>query len=330
MSRLAGQGRNIRLSKQVVEGNRNFATKLWNAARFAEMNECGAPGSIDFDKVESPVNRWILGELATCIAETTKGIEDYRFNDGAGALYKFIWNTFCDWYLELIKPLLGGMDDTAKAETRAVCGYVLDETLKLLHPFMPFITEELWERRAPGRAFDQGFLMKQDWPAFTGFHDAAAASEVNWVIDLITEIRSLRNDLDIPAGTKVPLSLVDAGDEIEARAMRHEDVLKRLARLEDIMFTDTAPAGSISFVFGETVAALVIADIVDIEAARKRLDKEIAQLDKDIMSTEKKLANADFVARAPEEIVEENRQRLIDWKARREKLQMARKGLEGL
>ena len=124
----------------------------------------GKLGLVDFDKVESPVNRWILGELATCVAETTKGIEDYRFNDGAGALYKFIWNTFCDWYLELIKPLLNGMDDGAKAETRAVCGYVLDETLKLLHPFMPFVTEELWERRATGRAFDQGFMMLQDWP----------------------------------------------------------------------------------------------------------------------------------------------------------------------
>jgi len=330
MSRLAGQGRNIRLSKQVVEGNRNFATKLWNAARFAEMNECGAPGTVDFDRVESAANRWILGELSTCVAEVTKGIEDYRFNEAAGALYKFVWNTFCDWYLELIKPLLGGMDDAAKGETRKVCGYVLDETLKLLHPFMPFITEELWERRAPGRAGEQGFLMLQQWPVFTGFHDVAAAQEMNWVIDLITEIRSLRNDLDIPAGTKVPLALVNAGEEIDARAMRHEDVLKRLARLDDIALTDTAPAGAVTFVFGDTLAALVIADIVDIGAARQRLQKEIAQLDKDIVATEKKLSNENFVARAPEEIVEENRQRVVEWTARREKLRAALKGLEGL
>ncbi|MEZ5946244.1 MAG: valine--tRNA ligase [Hyphomonas sp.] len=330
MSRLAGQGRNIRLSKQVVEGNRNFATKLWNAARFAEMNECGAPACIDFPTVESPVNRWILSELSTCIADVTKGIEDFRFNDAAGALYKFIWNTFCDWYVELIKPLLGGMDDGAKSETRQVCGYVLDETLKLLHPFMPFVTEELWERRATGRTAEQGFLMMQQWPAFTGLHDKAASDEINWVIDLITEIRSLRNDLDIPAGTKVPFALVNAGDEIEARAMRHEDVLKRLARLEDIAITDATPAGAVTLVFGDTVTALVIADLVDIDAACKRLDKELAQLDKDITSTEKKLANADFVARAPEEIVEENRERVRDWTARREKLRAARKGLEGL
>ncbi|MEZ6000813.1 valine--tRNA ligase [Hyphomonas sp.] len=330
MGRMAGQGRNIRLSKQAVEGNRNFATKLWNAARFAEMNECGAPGEIDFDKIQSPVNRWILGELTQCVADVSKGIEDYRFDDGAGAIYRFVWNTFCDWYLELIKPLLGGMDDAAKSETRKVCGYVLDETLKLLHPFMPFVTEELWDRRAPGRLAEQGFLMGQQWPAFTGFHDEAATQEVDWVIGLITELRSLRNDLGVPAGAKIPLALVKAGTEIEDRAMRHEDVLKRLARIEDIAFTDETPEGAVTAVFGETIAALQIADFVDVEEARKRLDKELGQIEKDITSTEKKLSNENFVARAPEEIVEENRQRLVDWAARREKLAAARKGLEGL
>ena len=330
MGRMAGQGRNIRLSKQAVEGNRNFSTKLWNAARFAEMNECGAPGEIDFNEIQSPVNRWVLGELTQCVADVGKGIEDYRFDDGAGAIYRFVWNTFCDWYLELIKPLLGGMDDAAKSETRMVCGYVLDETLKLLHPFMPFVTEELWDRRAPGRVADQGFLMGQQWPAFTGFHDDAAAEEVDWVIGLITELRSLRNDLGVPAGAKIPLALVKAGAEIEDRAMRHEDVLKRLARLEDIAFTDATPEGAVTAVFGETVAALQIADFVDIAEARKRLDKELGQIEKDITSTEKKLSNENFVARAPEEIVEENRQRLVDWAARREKLAAARKGLEGL
>jgi valyl-tRNA synthetase len=330
MGRMAGQGRNIRLSKQAVEGNRNFSTKLWNAARFAEMNECGAPGEIDFNEIQSPVNRWILGELTQCVADVSKGIEDYRFDDSAGAIYRFVWNTFCDWYLELIKPLLGGMDDAAKSETRMVCGYVLDETLKLLHPFMPFVTEELWDRRAPGRVAEQGFLMGQQWPAFTGFHDDAAAEEVDWVIGLITELRSLRNDLGVPAGAKIPLALVNAGAEIEERAMRHEDVLKRLARLEDITFTDATPEGAVTAVFGETVAALQIADFVDIAEARKRLDKELGQIEKDITSTEKKLSNENFVARAPEEIVEENRQRLVDWAARREKLAAARKGLEGL
>ena len=330
MGRMAGQGRNIRLSKQAVEGNRNFATKLWNAARFAEMNECGAPGEIDFAKVTSPVNRWILGELAACEAEATKAIEEYRFNDAAGALYKFVWNVLCDWYLELIKPLLMGMDDAAKQETRDVCGYVLDEALKLLHPFMPFVTEELWERRATGRVEERGFLMGQAWPKYDIARDADADTEIQWVLDLITEIRSLRNDLGVPAGSKIPLSLVKAGPVIEDRAVRHEDILKRLARLEDIIVSDTVPTGAVSTVVGDTVVALNIADQIDVAEARKRLDKEIAQLDKDIMSTEKKLGNEAFVAKAPPEIVEENRERIVDWTDRREKLKAARKSLEGL
>lgn len=330
MSRLAGQGRNIRLSKQVVEGNRNFSTKLWNAVRFAEMNECGAPGEIDPSTIERPVNRWILSELSACVEDVTRGLEEYRFNEAAGALYRFIWNTLCDWYLELIKPLLAGMDDGAKRETRMVCGYVIDEALKLLHPFMPFITEELWERRAPGRASDQGFLMLQTWPKTTGWRDAAAAEEIEWLIELITEIRSLRNDLGVPAGAKVPLAIVNASTVDLMRVGAHEEILRRMARVDDLTLPNETPSGAVSAVVGSTVAALSIADLIDVSEARKRLDKEIATLDKDITSTEKKLGNADFVAKAPEEIVEENRERIRDWTARREKLRAARKSLEGI
>lgn len=330
MSRMAGQGRNIRLSKQAVESNRNFTTKLWNATRFAEMNECGAPGEFDPCSAERPVNQWILSELADCVAEVTKGIEDYRFNDAAGALYKFVWNTVCDWYLELIKPLLMGMDDAAKAETRAVCGYVLDESLKLLHPFMPFVTEELWERRAPGRAHDQGFLMLQQWPAITEFGHTEASAEIEWLIEMITEIRSLRNDLGVPAGAKVPMTLLNPSSVDTQRLERNDEVLRRMARLDETATATSQPAGSVSTLVGSSVAALHIADLIDKVEAQKRLDKEIATLDKDIMATEKKLGNADFVARAPEEIVEENRDRLKDWSLRREKLKSARAALAGI
>ncbi|MFN4184842.1 MAG: valine--tRNA ligase [Hyphomonas sp.] len=330
VSRLAGQGRNIRLSKQVVEGNRNFSTKLWNAVRFAEMNECGAPGPIDPSTIERPVNRWVLSELDACVAEVTRGLEEYRFNEAAGALYRFIWNTLCDWYLELIKPLLAGMDDSAKSETRMVCGYVIDEALKLLHPFMPFVTEELWERRAPGRANEQGFLMRQDWPKAAGWRDEAATAEIEWLIDLITEIRSLRNDLGVPAGAKVPLAIVNASTTDLMRVGSHEEILRRMARVDELTLPNTMPSGAVSAVVGSTVAAMSIADLIDISEARKRLDKEIATLDKDITSTEKKLSNADFVAKAPEEIVEENRERIRDWSARREKLKAARTSLEGI
>ena len=330
MSRMAGQGRNIRLSKQAVESNRNFTTKLWNATRFAEMNECGAPGDFDPCSAERPVHQWILSELADCVAEVTRGIEDYRFNDAAGALYKFVWNTVCDWYLELIKPLLMGMDDAAKAETRAVCGYVLDESLKLLHPFMPFVTEELWERRAPGRAHDQGFLMLQQWPAISEFGHAEASAEIEWLIEMITEIRSLRNDLGVPAGAKVPMTLLNPSSVDTQRLERNDEVLRRMARLDETATSTSQPAGSVSTLVGSSVAALHIADLIDKVEAQKRLDKEIATLDKDIMATEKKLGNADFVARAPEEIVEENRDRLKDWSLRREKLKSARAALAGI
>jgi len=330
MGRMAGQGRNIRLSKQAVESNRNFITKLWNATRFAEMNECGAPGEIDPCSAERPVNQWILSELSDCIADVTKGIEEYRFNDAAGALYKFVWNTVCDWYLELIKPLLMGMDDAAKAETRAVCGYVLDESLKLLHPFMPFVTEELWERRAPGRAHDKGFLMLQQWPAITQFGHTEACAEIEWLIEMITEIRSLRNDLGVPAGARIPMTLVSPSPVDARRLERHDEVLRRMARLDETATATAQPAGSVSTLVGSSVAALRIADLIDKAEAQKRLDKEIATLDKDIGATEKKLGNADFVARAPEEIVEENRDRVKDWSLRREKLKSARSGLAGI
>ncbi|MFN7055974.1 valine--tRNA ligase [Hyphomonas sp.] len=330
MAAMAAQGRNVRLSKQRVEGYRNFATKLWNAARFAEMNECGAPAAIDRERIERPVNLWILSELDACIAEVTRGIEEYRFNEAAGALYRFIWNTLCDWYLELIKPLLAGMDDAAKTETREVCGHVIDESLKLLHPFMPFVTEELWERRAPGRAEREGFLMLQTWPVASGARNTAASDEINWLIDLITEIRSLRNDLGVPAGAKVPLAIVHPSAEDVRRTDAHEEILRRMARVDTVSMPAELPKGSVSAIVGSTLAALSIADLIDVAEARKRLDKEIATLEKDITATERKLANADFVARAPEEIVEENRERLRDWGARREKLSAARSSLEGV
>jgi len=330
MAAMAAQGRNVRLSKQRVEGYRNFATKLWNAARFAELNACGAPGGYDPATAQYPVNQWILSELSACTADVTRGIEEYKFNEAAGALYKFVWNTVCDWYVELIKPLLTGADEAAKAETRAVCGFVLDEALKLLHPFMPFVTEELWERRAPGRTGRDGFLMLQTWPAPAPFSHTEATAEIEWLIGVITEIRSLRNDLGVPAGAKVPMTLVNPSAQDCERLERHGDVLRRMARLEETGTAEALPEGSVSTLVGSAVVALQIAALIDRAEARKRLDKEIGTLEKDIASTEKKLGNADFVARAPEEIVEENRERVKDWTLRREKLSLARTALANL
>ncbi len=330
MAAMAAQGRNLRLSKPRVEGYRNFATKLWNAARFAEMNECGAPGSLDPAGIALPVNRWMLSELSACAAEVTRGLEEYRFNDAAGALYRFIWNILCDWYLELIKPLLGGMDDAAKAETRNVCGHVIDETLKLLHPFMPFLTEELWERRSPGRTAEQGFLMLQGWPGGPGFVDEAAQKEISWLIDLVSEIRSLRSDLNVPAGAKVPFTLVNPDDFTAALADVHGDVIARLARLGSIERADEAPKGAVSSIAGATAFALSIADLIDITAEKARLDKRLADLAKESAGISGRLGNPNFVERAPIEIVEEQRERLAELGAATGKLAFARQRLDAL
>lgn len=330
LGRLAGQGRNIRLSVQAIEGNRNFGTKLWNAARFAEMNKCETPEGFDPAGVTQPINKWIIGELSACANEVTTSIEEYRFNDAAGALYKFIWSQLCDWYLELVKPIFNGSDESAGDEARATLSWVLDETLKLLHPFTPFITEELWEKRAPGRAAAEGYLMLQDWPGYNIARDVEADKEVEWVQNLISEVRSLKAALDIPGGDKVPLAFVGGGAAIEDRAKRYDNILSRMARLQSMEVVEEAPKGSINTVVGDTTVALKIADIINVDDAKARLDKDIGELQKDIKSTEGKLNNKNFVDRAPPEIVQENRERIVEWGARLEKLSAARERLNEL
>ena len=296
------------------------------------MNECTSwDGTLDPAALKHPVNQWITSEVAAAFAETTGALEAYRFDDAAGAAYKFVWNTFCDWYLELIKPLLNSQDDEAKAETRATCGWVLDQILKLLHPFMPFITEELWEalsEHGPKRA---GFLMMEDWPTFDASYAAPEATEeMNWAIGLITEIRSTRSDLGVPAGAKVPMALVDADKLYRVRLERHGEVIARLARLETARAEAETPAGAISTVFGESTVALKIADLIDVAEAKARLEKEIKALEKDVTGLEKKLGNPNFVERAPAEVVEENRERLAEAKIRTGKLTAARAARETL
>ncbi|MEO0816638.1 MAG: valine--tRNA ligase [Pseudomonadota bacterium] len=332
MSRLAGMGRNIRLSKQAVEGNRNFGTKLWNAARFCQMNECANwDGELDPATLTQPVNQWIVSEVAKTFAETTAALEAYRFDEAAGAAYKFVWNTYCDWYLELIKPLLNGDNEEAKAETRRVAGWALDQILKLLHPFMPFITEELWGELAEHGPKREGHLMLQRWPDFPeAYTNESATEEMDWVCDLISEIRSFRADLGVGAGTKVPMTLVDAGREDRDRLTRHHAAIMARARLETARAEHEAPDGSITTVVGGTSVALRIADLIDVGEAKARLDKELKALDKELTGLEKKLANPNFVAKAPDEVVEENRERLTEGKLRVEKLTAARAALDTL
>jgi valyl-tRNA synthetase len=316
LSAMAAQGRDIKLSTQRVEGYRNFATKLWNAARFAEMNSAAMVPGFDPRLVTETLNKWIGHELAKAGREITTAIEEYKFNEAAGAAYRFVWNVYCDWYLELVKPVLMGPDGAAKTETRAMVAWVRDEILKLLHPFMPFITEELWSVTAASpRAH---LLTLGQWPAYEGFDNPAAEAEIGWVVDLVTAIRSVRAEMNITAPT--PLVLVNASAETQARAGRWMDFMKRAARVSELSFADAAPAGSVQLVVREEVAALPLKGIIDVAPEQARLTKEMAKAESDIARVDAKLNNPDFMKRAKEEVIDGEREKREEAEGRRAKI----------
>jgi valyl-tRNA synthetase len=335
LARAAAQGHDIKLSPRQVETNRNFATKLWNACRFAEMNGCVQPAGFDPKQAKQTLNRWIAHETAGATREVSEAVEFYRFNDAAAAIYRFVWNVYCDWYLELAKPVLLGGDGDAKTETCAMVAWARDEILKLLHPFMPFITEELWavtakresllalapwSRKAalkpeqlaliattsPNDPFiPMGFLA----PDAADFSDPAAEAEIGWVVDLVTAIRSVRAEMNIVPATLTPLALATASAETRARAQRWNDVVKRMARLSDISFAASAPQGAVQLLVRGEVAALPLKGVIDLAAEKARLEKEAAKAEADIRRVDAKLSNEKFVANAPEDIVEEEKEK---------------------
>jgi valyl-tRNA synthetase len=347
LARGAAQGHDIKLSPQMVETNRNFATKLWNACRFAEMNDCVQPEGFDPTSAKDTLNRWIVHETVRATREVTEAIEACRFNDAANAIYRFVWNVYCDWYLELAKPMLMGEEGAAKTETRATVAWARDEILKLLHPFMPFITEELWEvttrrdtllalsqwsRKADAITAEQVALMSAANPnepmvpltllevAPADFTDEAAEAEIGWVVDLVTAIRSVRAEMNIAPATLTTLVLSGASAETRKRLPRWNDVIKRMARLSDISFADRAPEGAVQILVRGEVAALPLKGVIDLAAERTRLDKEIVKADADIKRVDAKLGNEKFVANAPEEIVEEEKEKREAALARKAKI----------
>ena len=327
LAAMAAQGRDIKLSPQRVEGYRNFMTKLWNACRFAEINQCVTVPGFDPRAAKETLNRWIAFETSKASFEVTEAILAYRFNDAATALYRFVWNVFCDWYLELAKPLLQGPDGVSKTETRAMTAWVRDEILKLLHPFAPFISEELWRVTAEGGPSRDSLLALAPWPQHDGLGDVGAEAEIGWVIDLVTAIRSVRSEMNITS--EIPLVLVAASEETKARAERWADFVRRLARLSEITHAAAAPAGSVQLIVRDEVAALPLAGVIDFSAERARLDKEMAKVAADISRIDAKLGNADFVARAPEEVVDQERERREEAELRRAKLNEALERLKG-
>jgi valyl-tRNA synthetase len=329
LASMAAQGRDIKLSTQRVEGNRNFATKLWNAARFAEINGCARDPDFDPHHVKEVLNRWIVHETAKAGREVTAGVEAYKFNEAANAAYRFVWNVYCDWYLELIKPVLTGPDSPAKTETRAAAAWALDEILKLLHPFMPFVTEELWRVTAEQGPKRHHLLALSAWPQHDGLDNPDAEGEIGWVIDLINAIRSVRVEMNIPPATQLPLVLAGASKQTEARARNWSEFVQRLARVSDMSFAGAPPQGAVQLVIRGEVAALPLKGVIDLAAESARLAKEMAKADADIARVDAKLNNANFVARAPEEVVEEEKEKRDEAQARKAKIAEAMERLKG-
>ena len=328
MAILSG-ARDIKLSKSRIEGYRNFGTKLWNAARFCQMNECVADPAFDPATAAEPLNRWIRSKTVRAAAEVTRAFDEADFAGAAETLYRFIWNVVCDWYLELAKPILNGDEGRAKAETRATAAWVLDQSLKLLHPISPFVTEELWDQTAEFGPARTTLLIEAPWPELPAdWIDAEAEAEVEWLIGLIEAVRSVRAEMNVPPSARLPLTLVSPDGMNRARLVRNRDRLCALARLEAAREAEAAPAGSVLLVVGGVSAALSVKAFIDFAAETARLGKGVEAALQDVARTEKKLANPDFVARAKPEVVGTEREKLAEAQARLAKLKAALARLE--
>jgi valyl-tRNA synthetase len=322
LASMAGQGRNIRLSVDRIAGYRNFGTKLWSAANFGQMNGCAPVANFDASNVSLAVNKWIVSETAKTVAEVTRCIESYRFNDAADAAYKFVWDTFCSWYLELSKPLLSGEVAEQKAETQATFAWVLDQILKLLHPFMPFITEELWGKIATRDAH----LIISEWPTYGDeLINPHACTEIEWLQTLITNIRSVRADMNIPPSKKAPLLML--ADELDPRLATYAPQLSPMARVERVDLATEAPKGALQTVVDGVTYAIPLEGLIDLGAERARLEKEIAKAEAEIEKIDKKLSNPAFTDKAPEKVVNLQKERRAGYADEVAKLQEAIAGL---
>jgi valyl-tRNA synthetase len=319
---MSGQVRDIRLSRQRIEGYRNFGTKLWNAARFCQINGCERVEGFDPAAARHVQNRWIRGEALKTARAVTAALEAAQMEEAAGQLYRFIWNVFCDWRLELAKPLLAGGGEAA-AETRAMTAWTLDVILKLLHPIMPFMTEELWEKTAQAGPPRDSMLITAPWPQLPdSYADDAAAAEMALVLAVIGEGRSVRSELNVPVSARPPLLVIEARPHARRILAENAEAICKMLPVSEIRF-DSADAGAVPFLAEGAAFALPVAEFIDLAAETSRLAKEIAALAADIDRTAKKLANPDFVARAPEEVVEENRERLAEAQTAKMRLEAA-------
>ncbi|NNU81351.1 valine--tRNA ligase [Halovulum dunhuangense] len=321
LTAMAAMGRDLKLSTARIQGYRNFGTKLWNAARFAEMNECSPQPDFDPKSCTATVNRWIVGETARVRESVDEALTAFRFNDAANALYAHVWGKVCDWYVEFAKPLLQSDDAALVAETRATMAWAIDQCLILLHPIMPFITEQLWGDIAPRAKM----LVHADWPTYTASQlaDAEADAEMGWVIGLIEDIRSVRAETRVPVGAKVPLIQLDLDAAGQAALARNRALIERLARVSEFQTAAAAPKGAVTLPVPGGTFCLPLADVIDLDEERARLEKALGKLQKEMGGLKAKLSNEKFVANAPEEVVDEARARLEELEADEAKLNAA-------
>jgi len=303
---MASIGGVLKLDTQRIAGYRNFGTKLWNAARFASLNEANFGLSLPVAK--ETVNRWIVGETVKTLNEVNIAFDQFRFNDAAQALYSFVWGTVCDWYVELSKPLLNSDDSKIKNETRQTMGWVIDHCLILLHPIMPFITEELWETLSKRNEM----LVHFDWPEYDSeLIDHAAGLEMNWVVNLIESIRSARAQLRVPAGLKIPMIFLEMESEAKQAWENNSEMIQKLARITELTSADEIPKGSIAISAKGASFALPLEGIIDVEEEKKRLSKSLDKLQKEISALKGRLQNSKFIESAPEEVILETQENLV-------------------
>lgn len=312
MAAMESQGRDVKMDEKRVEGYRNFATKLWNAARFLQSNGVTASTTHEAPHAEAPVNRWIIAETVATVQAIDTAMVELRFDAAANAIYHFVWDQFCDWYIELTK---GSMDE----ETKAVAGWAFDQILVMLHPFMPFITEELWNLIGSRETE----LIVARWPQALYAVDSEAQAEIDWLIRLISAMRTARTELNVPPGAKLAVVVHDASEETRRRIDRQGSALARLGRVESLSFGDTVEGGAAQIVVDEATFILPLEGVIDIAAEKARLAKALAAAEKERDSLSGRLSNPSFVEKAKPEAVAKAREDHAEKAAEAERLKAA-------
>ncbi len=329
LASLAGPGRDVNFSRSQVEGYRNFATKIWNAFRFCEHNGCDYDPAFDPAQAKEPVNRWIIGEVCKTGKQMAQQLDDYRFDEACSTIYHFVWGKFCDWYLEFTKPILAQGDTPTAEETRHVTAWVLSQILHLLHPFMPFVTEELWEHLAGKQA---GRLITAQWPSYAKAAtkpsiDQAAQKEIQWLMNLISQVRVVRSEVNVPQKAKISLRISKQRQQTTDRLQHYQDTIMKMARLAAIdleqTINDMAEVGAVQILVEEDTFVLPLGDVINIEDEIKRLRSELSEAETEIKQLNDKLSNKEFVDRAPQEIVEKVLARRQAAELRRQKIMQA-------